>query len=471
MKRLIFSFCFVLSGFISLSQDIESLISLDIKDLPLDIVLDRIAERSNFNFSYNAEILPSGSLFTLKRDSISVDKLLEILLIGTGLTYALISDQIIIRQSKNELLRATSNTGKLSKAQVAGWVRTYKTKEPLIGANVFINGTTIGTTTDDYGNYRLPSLQEGSHLLIFSYLGYEIVSYPLKVLDGQAFRINGLMNEKITQLRNVEIQSKPLVEEYQHSKYLRLFSREFIGRSANASRCSIENPNALDFGKDEEDMLLWAESDRPIIVNNLALGYRVSFDLEYFRLDSGVTKFYAKARFENLSPENKRTRKRWKRNRQKTYEGSAFHFFKSLMLDRLEVEGFELLYLAEDGRDSIGVKSQDIVTKDSHGVWWFDPKKPLAVTYTKELESLQYLKIAHEPEEDPMFFFRRNQLMHEEKPKFQRSVLEIIGADKVLIDLTGKILEPKKLIVRGYWSWERMADLIPLDYNPKTDNL
>ena len=43
--------------------------------------------------------------------------------------------------------------------------------ESLPFANVFVKGTTIGTTTDFDGNYTL-SLEEGEHVIVFSFVCY-----------------------------------------------------------------------------------------------------------------------------------------------------------------------------------------------------------------------------------------------------------------------------------------------------------
>jgi len=51
--------------------------------------------------------------------------------------------------------------------------------EPLIGANVVVKGTTVGTTTDFDGKYSL-EVPEGSEILTFSYTGFE----PLDIEIG-----------------------------------------------------------------------------------------------------------------------------------------------------------------------------------------------------------------------------------------------------------------------------------------------
>src|SRR5436189_188629 len=44
--------------------------------------------------------------------------------------------------------------------------------QPLPGANVLVKGTTIGTTTDANGEYKL-AIPEGSNVLVFSFIGYK----------------------------------------------------------------------------------------------------------------------------------------------------------------------------------------------------------------------------------------------------------------------------------------------------------
>jgi len=48
--------------------------------------------------------------------------------------------------------------------------------EPLAFANILIQGTTIGTTSDFDGLYELPNISPGNYTIIFSYLGYETVT-------------------------------------------------------------------------------------------------------------------------------------------------------------------------------------------------------------------------------------------------------------------------------------------------------
>lgn len=75
--------------------------------------------------------------------------------------------------SKTLLFGLLMLAGSLTFAQrnVGGTVTDARSKEPLIGANVLIKGTSIGTITDVDGSWSL-SVPKGSDVLIFSYTGY-----------------------------------------------------------------------------------------------------------------------------------------------------------------------------------------------------------------------------------------------------------------------------------------------------------
>ena len=79
--------------------------------------------------------------------------------------------------------------------QTAGIVGSLTDKEnnnePLAFANILIQGTTIGTTSDFDGLYELPSIPPGSYTIIFSYLGYETVTIKnVLVSEGKATTLN-----------------------------------------------------------------------------------------------------------------------------------------------------------------------------------------------------------------------------------------------------------------------------------------
>ena len=70
--------------------------------------------------------------------------------------------------------------------------RVISENEGLPYVSVYINGTTIGTTTDDYGNFKLTRLSKGTYQITASFVGYKTVSKKIHVtadIDGLTFNL------------------------------------------------------------------------------------------------------------------------------------------------------------------------------------------------------------------------------------------------------------------------------------------
>jgi len=70
-----------------------------------------------------------------------------------------------------------------SQGRISGRLTDSETQEPLIIANVFLQGTIKGTTSDFDGNFVLSGVSEGEQTLIISFLGYEQVQKVITVKD------------------------------------------------------------------------------------------------------------------------------------------------------------------------------------------------------------------------------------------------------------------------------------------------
>ncbi len=61
---------------------------------------------------------------------------------------------------------------------ITGKITDKETGEPMVGVTVVLKGTTLGTTTDFDGNYKLNADQEGT--ITYSFIGYKKVELPVK---------------------------------------------------------------------------------------------------------------------------------------------------------------------------------------------------------------------------------------------------------------------------------------------------
>lgn len=79
--------------------------------------------------------------------------------------------------AKTNLLNATQNTQQ-NEISLSGVVMDQK-NEPIIGATIMVNGTTIGTTTDFNGRYTLGNILSDA-VIIVKYLGMKTQEIPVK---------------------------------------------------------------------------------------------------------------------------------------------------------------------------------------------------------------------------------------------------------------------------------------------------
>jgi spore germination protein YaaH len=70
-------------------------------------------------------------------------------------------------------------TGDAQKKTVTGTVRDSASHKPLPGTNILIMGTSMGTTTDTLGHYRI-KVPSSKDTLRFAYIGYETKRIPIK---------------------------------------------------------------------------------------------------------------------------------------------------------------------------------------------------------------------------------------------------------------------------------------------------
>lgn len=93
-------------------------------------------------------------------------------------------------------------------AVINGTVVDGKTGEKLFGVNVFLENTSIGTSTDNKGNFTLSGVRQGEYILTASFLGYESASEKIYLKNGDNRTITFELRETIQSLEEVTILAK-----------------------------------------------------------------------------------------------------------------------------------------------------------------------------------------------------------------------------------------------------------------------
>lgn len=138
-------------------------------------VFKEITEQTDLDFSYNPDDIDVKEIIDFNVRKSSVEKTLKILCDKINVEYSLLDGQIILYQP---------NISSKKNPILSGFLTDEKSGESLIGATVAIEGTSIGTITNEFGFYSL-SIKQDVYKFQYSYLGYEIKEVELEILKDK----------------------------------------------------------------------------------------------------------------------------------------------------------------------------------------------------------------------------------------------------------------------------------------------
>ncbi len=367
---------------------------------------------------------------------------------------------------------------------------------PLDGASVYLNNTTIGTITNEKGFFEL-NFNEGNYMLIVSFLGYKTYQKTITFTENTS-DITIYMEENSEFLDEVEVKKNLYDEDWKYN--LTRFKKIFLGRSKLARGCNITNEKDLRFDFDYKTNTLTAIARKPLQIKHNALGYLITYDLVEFTVKGNQSFFSGYAQYKNL---RKGIRRKWKKNRQIAYKGSRMHFLRSLLNKELKKDGFlmnkfrrvankerpseekirfarEYIKLIGSGvnlsktittpkttldsaivtlnkarlpkyRDYLYKKdiSPDEIISFENNIPFLDFQDYLMVIYNKEPEEYNYTKGIFGSTRKPF--------------DFQTSHVVLLNG-KSEIDTSGIMVQPNSIFNEGYWGFEALGDMLPLDY-------
>jgi hypothetical protein len=321
------------------------------------------------------------------------------------------------------LLVLLINTFNIGHTQIVRGIVLDKSDNVKISyASVYINGTSVGTNSDENGYFELDITKHNSLPLTISALGY----YSATLTDFATDKmIEVYLVPKTFELKEVIVAAKS--HEKERKADLKLFRSQFLGFTANGRKCTIMNENDIKFINSENSLI--AFSLKPILIVNYGLGYKITYYLDTFEYnrETGFFSYKGNAIFSDDmstgSPQNKFFEKR----RKNAYLGSIFHFFSSLWTNSMESNGFNI-------RNSEGEK---IDYKDLVAIGP-DSKKYLSY------KGCLYLYYLSGPPE---------------------SYIELIK-DKVFFDRVG-YFDGSGVRIIGQMAQQRIGDLLPYDYQLK----
>lgn len=384
-----------------------------------------------------------------------------------------------------------------AQSELSGKVIDHSSKKAIPNSNVFLSSATIGTKTGNDGNFTLSDIKPGKYELVISFVGFE--TYRLAVtIDGRSQNLGDIeLVPKSVSLKEVHIRGAV------NSAWLRnyqWFKDSFLGTTSLAKECKILNPAILDLTYHSKNDSLIASTDDFLIIGNDALGYRVKYLVDNFvRCDSGKRISYkGSVLFENMQGTASQE-KRWLKKRQKVYEESLTHFLRAAVANRLGDEGFRVFQYAiyanpYRSRDSVIEAKINLFTKkiasksnryrDSLSFWkkQFELPKTLRSLMNFPLNPNEFVSLTDKKGvyalgcgHDGLYiiynkarnFPKNGSIEYLSSPYNNDSSLLTFNSLFALFDNNGWLIEPDSISIAGEWSRNKVAGLLPTDYEPQ----
>ena len=374
---------------------------------------------------------------------------------------------------------------------------------PLPGARVYISGYKIATSTDSDGKFRLPNLKPGSYDILVQMIGYLPFSKNI-IISDKSVDVSFLLKESTTTLNEVVIRLDP-----NRQKYINQFKEYFIGKTPNSKLCKILNPQVLRVDFDITTSTLTVKTDEFLIVENKALGYRIKYMLDYFEFNSRTNIIYysGKPFFEELKASTAK-KKKYVDMREIAYYGSTQHFFKSLYKGTTAEEGFiinKMEKVINPNRLNESIINNNIarlrIPPEKTGIrinagkldtsqlaFWKKQKEmpkfidkfnraeiltdTLLHYYNQDLKYLNYtdaLCIIYTKERETTEYDKSGSWIRRpfEVSNYQISLARLTRGPIRFYE-NGGILDGRSLLYEGFWAYEKVGDMVPMDYIPVT---
>lgn len=221
---------------------------------------------------------------------------------------------------------------------ISGKVLEAETNNPVIYANVFLDGSNIGTITDSTGFFKLNTREHSSLPLIVSGIGYETLRFRNNYLSDSLIIY---LEKKDYELDEIQVHSDN-IPDAKKAKYLRIFKREFLGTTKNGSRCEILNEEVIFPYYNEKTKILHVNASKPLEIINHQLGYKIIFLLITLKKSREGMVYKGFSLFFDLKPENEKEKEKIEKRRLLTYSGSRMNFIRKLYSGALLYTDFKL---------------------------------------------------------------------------------------------------------------------------------
>ena len=166
--------------------------TIHMENVPMEQVVNEIEKQSRYLFLFNKDIDSRRIIVSVNAENQTITQILPALFKDTGLDYTIEGMSILVTKKAEASEKPIQVRGKVLDQQ----------GQPIVGASVIVQGTTVGVSTDAQGRFELEvPAPAASRVLEISYLGYETA----RVAVGSRTRFDVTLREAASEIEQVVV--------------------------------------------------------------------------------------------------------------------------------------------------------------------------------------------------------------------------------------------------------------------------
>ena len=166
--------------------------TIHMENVPMEQVVNEIEKQSRYLFLFNKDIDSRRIIVSVNAENQTITQILPALFKDTGLDYTIEGMSILVTKKAEASEKPIQVRGKVLDQQ----------GQPIVGASVIVQGTTVGVSTDAQGRFELEvPAPVASRVLEISYLGYETT----RVAVGSRTRFDVTLREAASEIEQVVV--------------------------------------------------------------------------------------------------------------------------------------------------------------------------------------------------------------------------------------------------------------------------
>lgn len=358
---------------------------------------------------------------------------------------------------------------------IRGIITDAETGKPVEFVTVYIDGTSVGTISDNKGIYSL-NYDFERFKVVFTHISYKSVVLQVDASTLEAQPIEMTPRQIMISEFNVESKSR----RQQHIKY---FKKVFLGTDKWGKSAEILNDSVLFFNvryTNKEQLAFFDDSPysyfevsatEPLQIRLPKTGYNLEYTMVEFvvsrdtGLEVDIVNNFGFTYFKEIEDVSNWRKRSFRRNRYKAYYHSTMHFIRSLYQNKLEDNGYEVLTYNDN--DSIQNSKYHLVPfiLDSCDCLKYEGDKAYLTGMKDKRLVIYYYTNGYKPVNLKKFSRDENGRIILFRSPFSSSGL-YVESDTCLIRKDGTLPGDRNIVFSNAITEKRFGAALPVNFNP-----